>query len=570
MQTLIFIALLFACIVFWNRSRSRPDEVLRVLAAAAKNRKYELERFRQYRFQNVQLSDLVVATWRNEFHPELVRHFVGANQIDLADLQMLRSNRAAELDDVIAERLKQIHGPLWSYPHEKPEVHWTPQMPSEPDPIFISEVLASVSGRKLNKRDELEVRTKIDRLNQEIKEDYLSVLKRYEAVLEEGKWKLQEIEDKWKIVSGLWGNARDKELKYLKQILKSISEIENIEKTVRIIMDNLKFPKWMPIRFDVRYDQQSEIVFIEHEFPNIENIEWVRRVELKRSTSLKSATKADAKNAAMELYPALSLFIATTISKIIPVGTFNSIVINGWAEFHSKFTGELKRAYCSSLIATQAQLIGIDLEHANPIAAFAALKGNASRSLDLTPIAPVLRLDMTDSRFIDPREVLSNLQGGQNLASMDWDDFEHLCRELFERVFASAGATVSVTQASRDQGVDAIILDPDPIRGGKIVIQAKRYVNTVDVSAVRDLWGTVSHEGAMKGLLVTTSQFGPDSYAFVQDKPLTLINGPELLYLLEQNGYTFRIDLEDARKQQRENGGLPFQRKPKADSDQQA
>jgi len=34
---------------------------------------------------------------------------------------------------------------------------------------------------------------------------------------------------------------------------------------------------------------------------------------------------------------------------------------------------------------------------------------------------------------------------------------------------------VKVTQASRDRGVDAIAFDPDPIRGGKFVIQAKRY-----------------------------------------------------------------------------------------------
>ena len=80
-------------------------------------------------------------------------------------------------------------------------------------------------------------------------------------------------------------------------------------------------------------------------------------------------------------------------------------------------------------------------------------------------------------------------------------------------------------------------------------------------SAVRDLWGTVSHEGAMKGLLVTTSQFGPDAYAFAQDKPITLINGSELLFLLEQNGYTFRIDLEEARKLRRETGAPSFQRR---------
>ena len=37
----------------------------------------------------------------------------------------------------------------------------------------------------------------------------------------------------------------------------------------------------------------------------------------------------------------------------------------------------------------------------------------------------------------------------------------------------SNGREVKITQASRDG--DAIAFDPDQIRGGKIVIQAKRY-----------------------------------------------------------------------------------------------
>ena len=136
---------------------------------------------------------------------------------------------------------------------------------------------------------------------------------------------------------------------------------------------------------------------------------------------------------------------------------------------------------------------------------------------------------------------------GENLAAMDWEDFEHLCRELFERAFAESGAEVKVTQASRDQGVDAIVFDPDPLRGGKTIIQAKRYTNTVDVSAVRDLYGAVINEGAVKGILVTTSHFGPESYSFAKDKPLTLLNGGELLGLLEKHGYKFRINLAEAK-----------------------
>jgi restriction system protein len=102
---------------------------------------------------------------------------------------------------------------------------------------------------------------------------------------------------------------------------------------------------------------------------------------------------------------------------------------------------------------------------------------------------------------------------------MDWQEFEHLVREIFEMEFAGSGGEVKVTRASRDRGVDAIAFDPDPLRGGKIVIQAKRYTHTVDVSAVRDLYGTVMNEGATKGILVTTSSFGPDAYEFAKDKP---------------------------------------------------
>lgn len=74
--------------------------------------------------------------------------------------------------------------------------------------------------------------------------------------------------------------------------------------------------------------------------------------------------------------------------------------------------------------------------------------------------------------------------------------------------------------------------------------EAKRYNNTVGVSAVRDLYGTMINEGAVKGILVTTSSFEKDSYDFAKDKPIQLINGQEMLGLLEQQGFgAFNISL---------------------------
>lgn len=156
-----------------------------------------------------------------------------------------------------------------------------------------------------------------------------------------------------------------------------------------------------------------------------------------------------------------------------------------------------------------------------------------------------------DGRFVSAYEVASSLDDSVNLAAMDWEDFEHLIREVFEKEFSSNGGEVKVTQASRDGGVDDVAFDPDPIRGGKIVIQAKRYTNTVGVAAVRDLYGTVLNEGATKGILVTTSNYGPDSYAFANGKPLVLLSGANLLHLLGKHGHKARIDLRGAKKMPR-------------------
>jgi restriction system protein len=116
-------------------------------------------------------------------------------------------------------------------------------------------------------------------------------------------------------------------------------------------------------------------------------------------------------------------------------------------------------------------------------------------------------------------------------------------RQLFEMEFKSTGGEVRITQASRDRGVDAIVMDPDPIRGGKYVIQAKRYNVVVPVSAVRDLYGTMISEGAAKGILVTTSHFGPDSREFAKDKPISLIDGPSLVYMFQQHGRNLHISM---------------------------
>lgn len=334
--------------------------------------------------------------------------------------------------------------------------------------------------------------------------------------------------------------------KHLKRALED-SGAAGLAKRIEMSMRSMSLPRFVSREGATRVDAESGIVIHEHRFPDIASVQWTKLVELKSGWTLKPANQKERKEAAAKLYPSLCLRLAVEIARLDINGLVKAIAINGWADYTEKATGQQKRAFCASLFATKAQIDSLRLMALDPVEAFAALKGISSRGLDMVPIAPTVRLDTNDPRFIDPKDVLDHMAAGQNLAIMPWEDFEHLCRELFERAFADSGAEVKVTQASRDQGVDAVVFDPDPLRGGKIVIQAKRYSNTVDVSAVRDLYGAVINEGAVKGILVTTSHFGPEAYSFAKDKPLTLLNGNELLNLLERHGYKFRINLAEAK-----------------------
>ena len=225
----------------------------------------------------------------------------------------------------------------------------------------------------------------------------------------------------------------------------------------------------------------------------------------------------------------------------------SAVVFNGIVTAVDRSTGKPVTACVLSLRTNRDEFLTVNLAQVDPKACFKTLKGVGSSKLyGLSPVPPIMPLRRDDGRFVSAYEVANTLDASVNLAAMDWEDFEHLIREVFEQEFSSTGGEVKVTQASRDGGVDAIAFDPDPIRGGKIVIQAKRYTNTV--GAVRDLYGTVLNEGATKGVLVTTSDYGPDSYAFANGKPLVLLSGANLLHMLEKHGHKARIDLNEAKK----------------------
>lgn len=318
-----------------------------------------------------------------------------------------------------------------------------------------------------------------------------------------------------------------------------------------LVLANSDYPDQLPRDFELQYHQETKILVVEYRLPSLDDIPRrasVRFVKTRGEFDEKLLSATDHKRLFESALYQITLRTIHELFEADVVDAIGSVVFNGLVTGVNSATGHLETSCVLSIQAGRAEFEAINLSAIDPKACFKLLKGVGSSKLSsITPVRPILELDKSDGRFRDHYAVASSLDSATNLAAMDWEDFEHLVREIFEKEFASGGGEVKVTRASSDGGVDAVAFDPDPIRGGKIVIQAKRYTNTVGVGAVRDLYGTVLNEGATKGILVTTSDYGADSYDFAKDKPITLLNGANLLHLLAQHGHVAKIDIKEAR-----------------------
>jgi restriction system protein len=384
---------------------------------------------------------------------------------------------------------------------------------------------------------------------------------KYNRQLQEARDKRVSIEEHLLKEEQIWIKRKNEflqsqsELNAKIEILKQnylLKEASSIAEYCDIVLMNSEYPDLVKKDFDLEYNPDNSILIVDYVLPSSEDfpkISEVRYIAAKKE--LKEYPISEAQTA--KIFDATMYNITLrTIHELYQADTINAleaIVFNGWINYINKATGKNESSCILSIQIKKSDFVEINLKNIDPKICFKNFKGIGSSKLyGITPIRPLIHIDKNDKRFVSSHDVAGSLDEGSNLATMPWEEFEHLIREIFAKEFSHNGGEVKVTQASRDGGVDAIAFDPDPIRGGKIVIQAKRYTNTVGVAAVRDLYGTVHNEGANKGILVTTSDYGPDAYEFVKSKPLTLLNGANLLHLLEKHGHKARINIKEARE----------------------
>lgn len=141
------------------------------------------------------------------------------------------------------------------------------------------------------------------------------------------------------------------------------------------------------------------------------------------------------------------------------------------------------------------------------------------------------------------RRLVDQTTNLESLRDLPWKQFEILVAEAFRRqgyqveFFLNRGA---------DGGID-LILKKD---GRTSLVQCKQWkVFSVGAPDIREMFGLMTAEGADEAIIVTSGQFTREAESFATGKPIRLLDGPQLLSLVQsvqnapQNGNSRSVNI---------------------------
>jgi restriction system protein len=311
------------------------------------------------------------------------------------------------------------------------------------------------------------------------------------------------------------------------------------------VIDAVPLPTGFPTARRAGYVPESTMLVIEWDLPSFDVVPTDKEfryiksrdtVEVARTRSL-----TELRQTYRDLIAQIALVALYVAFRCDPASLVHTVVVNGVLDHIDSATGQPARTCKITLRATRDHFDEVNLRNVTPVDCvqkhFAALV--SGHPDELQPVTPIVEFGMADPRIVESVDVISGLDRRPNLIDLTPEDFEHFIQNLFERM----GFETHKLKNSGDGGVDVLAFDHDPVRGAKYVIQAKKFTRKVQPSAVRELHGTVQHEGANKGILVTTHGFTSGCHEWANGKPLQLYDGTHLLALCQQYGIEARIVL---------------------------
>jgi restriction system protein len=315
-------------------------------------------------------------------------------------------------------------------------------------------------------------------------------------------------------------------------------EPEAVAQFFTLVLDASLYPEGFAHRTRALYRPEPREVVVEYELPP-QSVIPVERDYKYVQTRDEIDTVARPVKEIKERYARLIAMVALrTINEVFAAnqtGLAEMVTFNGHVSTKDRATGQPVRPCLISVSAPQELFATFVLADLDPVACLHKLNALVSpHPYDLEAVRPVVDFEtlLSQYKFVEGMDAVAGLDSRRDLLNMTPTEFEHLVRQLFEAM----GMESWVTQASKDDGVDAVAVNEDPVFGGLCVIQAKRYRSAVGVEPVRALAGVMEDKHATKGIMVTTSWVTKDGHAFAtRHGRIQIMECEEIKYLCKEH-----------------------------------
>jgi restriction system protein len=314
-------------------------------------------------------------------------------------------------------------------------------------------------------------------------------------------------------------------------------EPEAVAQFCTFVLDSSIYPEGFAHKTRVLYRPEPKEVVVEFELPP-QSVIPVERDYKYVVTRDEITTVARPIREIKDRYARLIAQVALrTIHEVFlcdQAGVAAVVTFNGLVSTKDLATGMRIRPCLISVSAEREVFSTFVLAEVDPVACLRRLNALVSNHpYDLEAVRPVVDFEtlLTQYKFVEGMDAVAGLDSRPDLLEMTPTEFEHLVRQLFEKM----GMKSWVTQASKDDGVDAVAVNEDPVFGGLCIIQAKRYRGPVGVEAVRALAGVMEDKHATKGIMITTSWVTKDGHAFTnRHGRIQIIECEEIKFLCQE------------------------------------
>lgn len=296
------------------------------------------------------------------------------------------------------------------------------------------------------------------------------------------------------------------------------------------LLNQIDYPIDFKRRIKTGYCKDSNKLVIDYLLPDIEVVPNEKKYEYKKiKDEIKIITMSEKERNFIYNQVIFSITL-NSINNIFSQDIHNNIdiiVFNGYIKDIDLSKGQDINPYIISVMIDKDTFNSIDMSRIDKLK---CLKETMQGRIDINSnlcfkeITPIAKCDYLNKTVINNESI--------NLLEVDPFVLESLVVTLFRNM----GYEVIETKKTNDGGIDCELYNNDPIVGGKVIGQVKRYKNNIDIPKLREFESVLRNSDAMKGIFISTSNFSYQCKTFASDKNISLINGSLLVDYFNRYG----------------------------------